>query len=253
MTGFPRKALVVDDNIINQKVAVKMLERLNFLSDTAVNGVEAVTLFKQHTYNVILMDVQMPVMDGLEATKTIRTLEDPEHHTTIIALTANTMAGDRELCLQAGMDDYLAKPIKQSDINTIIGKWLGSMPQEKSGSNNQDTGNQFLIDPKRLEEIRDIGGDGLVQELLTLFLQDLEQCTVEIARGTEAKDLRTVYECAHKLKGSSANLGIESLRSWCASIEQSAREQQQEAVVQQCAALDGLKDQVRDHILKTYF
>ncbi|MFA6469391.1 MAG: response regulator [Bacteroidota bacterium] len=253
MTGSLRKALVVDDNAINLKVAVKMLERLNYHSDTAVNGAEAVELFKQHRYDVILMDIQMPVMDGFEAVRTMRTLEGTVYHTTIIALTANTMAGDRERCLQAGMDDYLAKPVKQTDINGIIEKWSVPAPHSGFANIHSDVGQSSIIDPGRLDEIRDIGGDELIRELLTLFLQDLEQCTAEIVRGTEAKDLQTVNECAHKLKGSAANLGIESLRMWCESVEQSARDQQLEAVIQQIVSLDGMKERIRSYITSTHF
>jgi len=115
--------LVVEDNIVNQKLVTKMLEILGCRVDVAANGIEAVEMIKKLTYGLVFMDCQMPEMDGYEATAEIRRYEDTSKHTPIIAMTAHTMQGDREKCLEAGMDDYISKPIKKESVSEMIKKW----------------------------------------------------------------------------------------------------------------------------------
>lgn len=115
--------LVVEDNLVNQKMVVRMLEKIGCHVDVAVNGLEAVKRAGQSSYDLIFMDCQMPEMDGYEATAEIRRYENDLKHTPIIAMTAHAMQGDREKCLQAGMDDYIPKPIKKESLTGIIQKW----------------------------------------------------------------------------------------------------------------------------------
>ncbi|MCS6293090.1 MAG: PAS domain S-box protein [Nitrospira sp.] len=119
-----RRLLVVDDNSVNQKVAVKMLEKLGHRVDVAGNGKEALLALTRHPYHVVFMDCQMPEMDGFETTRHIRSHERPGCHVPIIAMTANTMAGDREQCLASGMDDFVSKPVKSQDLHRILIQWL---------------------------------------------------------------------------------------------------------------------------------
>jgi signal transduction histidine kinase/CheY-like chemotaxis protein len=124
--GARRRVLVVDDNAVNQKVAVRLLERLGLRIDVAGNGVEAVRMVKELPYDAVFMDCQMPEMDGYAATREIRRTEKPGEHIAIIAMTAEALAGAREQCLGAGMDDYIAKPVKLDDLSRAIQKWLPS-------------------------------------------------------------------------------------------------------------------------------
>ncbi len=216
--------LVAEDNAVNQKVALKMLEKLHIAADLAFNGVDAVNAVKNKRYDLIFMDVQMPEMDGLEAAKKIRELELPPKHTIIVAMTANALQGDRERCLLAGMDDYLSKPIKQSDLKAIIEKWTSL----KSQSINKDSITPSmipleLIDPARVAEIIELGEKALLVELLGLYLADGKEAIIDIGRGLETNDAIMVRESSHKLKGSSANLGIKQLQHICSSIEEFAR------------------------------
>jgi signal transduction histidine kinase/ActR/RegA family two-component response regulator len=118
------KILVVEDNSINQKVAVHLLSLLGYSSDVAAHGAEAIDMVQRYPYDLVLMDCQMPVMDGFEATKAIRKAEGPFVHVPIVALTASVLAGQRSRCLTAGMDDYLAKPVRKDALDTMLRRWL---------------------------------------------------------------------------------------------------------------------------------
>ena len=117
------RMLVVEDNVVNQRMAMRMLEKLGCRVDVAANGLEAVEMVERLKYDLVFMDCQMPEMDGYEATAEIRRREDASKHTLIIAMTAHTMQGDREKCLKAGMDDYIAKPIKKESLLKMMEKW----------------------------------------------------------------------------------------------------------------------------------
>jgi CheY-like chemotaxis protein len=121
--------LVVEDNIVNQKLVTRMLETLGCSVDVAANGLEAVERVKNFSCDLVFMDCQMPEMDGYEATAEIRRYEDTSKHTPIIAMTAHTMQGDREKCLEAGMDDYISKPIKKGIVSEMIRKWAPGMEE----------------------------------------------------------------------------------------------------------------------------
>jgi CheY-like chemotaxis protein len=118
------RILVVEDNAVNQKVAIRMLQKLGFRCDVAGNGLEAVDALKRCRYDLVFMDCQMPEMDGYEATQEIRKLEGKDHHTPIVAMTAEALQGDREKCIAAGMDDYVAKPIQQGELVRVTSQYL---------------------------------------------------------------------------------------------------------------------------------
>ena len=118
------RILVVEDNLSNQMVAVAYLKRLGYQADVAVNGKVALEMLSMHDYPIILMDCQMPVMDGFEATIEIRRREGSRRRTVVIALTANAMARDREACERAGMDDFISKPMKMVTLDERLGHWL---------------------------------------------------------------------------------------------------------------------------------
>jgi CheY-like chemotaxis protein len=115
--------LLAEDNSVNQKVAVRMLEKLGCSVDVAANGFEAVSLCGSLPYDLVLMDCQMPEMDGLQATSEIRAMESGDRRTPIVALTANVLPRDRELCLKAGMDDFVSKPVSIAALAAALGQW----------------------------------------------------------------------------------------------------------------------------------
>jgi CheY-like chemotaxis protein len=122
VTGI--RILIAEDNLINQKLVLQLLKRQGHQVDVAANGEEAVELFRRSPYPLVLMDAQMPEMDGYEATRIIRSLERGDQRAIIIALTANVMSGDRDRCLEAGMDDYLPKPIQAHEFYDSINAWI---------------------------------------------------------------------------------------------------------------------------------
>ncbi len=130
---FSPRVLIVEDNIINQKVAARMLANLGIRADMAGNGREALDRLEALSYDLILMDCQMPDMDGYEATREIRRRESGSEHIVIIALTADAMAGSREGCLEAGMDDYLNKPLRFEDLSETLQKWVSKGTPQESG------------------------------------------------------------------------------------------------------------------------
>jgi CheY-like chemotaxis protein len=139
--GF--RILLAEDNIINQKLAQSMLNKLGYKADVVADGLEAVRALELINYDLVLMDCQMPEMDGFEATAMIRDVNSKvlNHDVPIIAITANAMKGDREDCIAAGMDDYLAKPVKQSELSEMLGKWLKSDDQDTVKATGQGQGN----------------------------------------------------------------------------------------------------------------
>jgi CheY-like chemotaxis protein len=127
---YPLRILIAEDNPINYKLAERILSKLGYVADKALNGLEAVESVKQKQYDIILMDVQMPEMDGIEATRTIRLLKQMQP--IIIAMTANAMQEDKEACLAAGMNDYISKPIKLDNLISILERWAVHLQKEKA-------------------------------------------------------------------------------------------------------------------------
>ena len=130
---LPLDILLVEDNPVNQKVALRYLERMGYRADAVGNGLEGVQALQKRDYRLVFMDVQMPEMDGLEATRQIRSLLPKERQPIIVALTANAMQGDRERCLEAGMNDYITKPLKVDDIDVVIRRFFGPKTGDEPG------------------------------------------------------------------------------------------------------------------------
>ena len=205
--------LVAEDNEVNQKVASRMLENLGFRSHVVANGAEAVEAVLGGDYAAVLMDCQMPVMDGFRATEEIRRREGRIRHTPVIALTAGAMKGDAERCFAAGMDDYLSKPVLRPALQEKLARWVPLATTTGDGNSAPgaaDTDGAF--DRNVLDELRAMGRpeDDLVVELLSIFLSRLDGLMSDLVAAVGARDHARVREIAHSLKGSSANLGARS-------------------------------------------
>jgi two-component system, sensor histidine kinase and response regulator len=215
--------LVAEDNTVNQLVAIRMLEKRGFVVDVASNGREAVEMHARGAYKLIFMDCQMPELDGYEATEAIRQREQEPRHTQIVAMTANTLKGDRERCLAAGMDDYVGKPLRVTELEDILTRAF--VP------GNEPTKAFPAQDPTRLEvaptlplldpsSLADAFGDDTKgrADLLALFLDRSRETIRKLGIAIEADDSAGAGRLAHGLRGSSAVVGAERLAAVAAQL-----------------------------------
>ncbi|MEW6443016.1 MAG: response regulator [bacterium] len=216
------RILVAEDNVVNQKVALRMLERLGYRADAVADGKEAIKVLETIPYDLVLMDVQMPGMDGFEATRRIR---DPrsgvrDHNVPIIAMTAYSMKGDRERCLEAGMDDYVSKPVTPGSLAKALDQHLKAGGSTcRPGTTDPLTG---PLSPVKMEFIREIsGGDGAFErELIQTFLADAGERLSRLESAVSERDSDQTRRQAHAIKGSSASAGAHRLQEIASRLEQ---------------------------------
>jgi len=238
------RILLVEDNVTNQEVACGMLERMGWHADLARDGSEAVHALETRAYDLVMMDVQMPVMDGYEATRRIR---DPEsmvlnHDIPIIATTAHAMAGDAEKCLNAGMSDYISKPIDPKILESHLEKWLTRKqhqpPVASPAASARDSHAQIPATPsaalvfnreKFLERM--MGDEEFAREVAAEFLKELPALVSILKQHVAQLDLEAIWKQAHKIKGSAANVGGEALRDVALKVEQAGKAGNSEDVV----------------------
>ena len=209
------RILLAEDNPINQRVAQRMLERLGYRADLAGNGLEAIAALQRQAYDLVLMDVQMPELDGLEATRRIRRdWPDEEPAPRIIAMTANAMKGDREACLAAGMDDYLPKPLRVADLAEMLRRFY---PPEA----NPDAAMPVAVDSAVFQELRASLGDDedFLRDLITNFIDDAQRLFQEIRDAVAQRDAHALHQAAHTLKSSSAMFGATAFAEQCKQLE----------------------------------
>ena len=229
--GRSGRVLLAEDNITNQQVALGILGKLGLRADAVANGAEAVKALESLPYDLVLMDVQMPVMDGLEATRRIRQMEGPSNRRTvpIVAMTAHALQGDRDACLAAGMNDYVAKPVTPQALSAALDTWLPipaepkvipvSSPASTAGTESVDTPDwdrAGLLD-------RLMGDTELASAVLGGFAGDLPTRIGELRASLEAGDMAAAQRHAHTIKGAAANVGGERLRSLAADIERALK------------------------------
>jgi CheY-like chemotaxis protein/HPt (histidine-containing phosphotransfer) domain-containing protein len=209
--------LVAEDNIVNQKVAARTLENLGYRVDVAANGLEAVQATARIRYAAVLMDCQMPEMDGFAATAAIREREAGDRHTPIIAMTAGASREDEAKCLAAGMDDYVAKPVNSEALARILQRWIHN-GDPSGGAAESSPG---PLDPELLSQIRELAAQDPsgIAELVRLFLRDARTRLDSAGSAAERGDLAAVARTAHSLKGSSASLAAQTMALLCADLE----------------------------------
>lgn len=215
--------LLAEDNPMNRKVAFFQLEKLGYAADVVTNGREAVEKAAEQDYALILMDIQMPEMDGVEAAKTIRRNTSSKKRIPIIAMTANAMKSDREKYLKAGMDDYLSKPVKLEKLRETLERWMPkdeTRPAVKVDTNAFDEENA----PISLPRLQDSYGDEeMVNELLTIFLTTTPGMMENLQQSIQAKSGEAAKETAHSLKGSAAVIYADTFTQLSKEIEQAAK------------------------------
>lgn len=214
------KILLAEDNPVNQLVAVKILEKLGYTADVAENGALALEALQEKPDDIVFMDCQMPVLDGYETSQKIRSLEQGalNKDVTIIAMTANALKGDREKCIQAGMNDYIPKPVTPKVIAEVLSKW-----EKKKTIEEEIQIEQFPSDIvfKKDKLLNDFGDDiETIKELISIFISTTESNLAGLAKAIRENDLSDVKICTHTMKGSALNIGATSLAKSCEHLEQ---------------------------------
>lgn len=222
---LPLNILLAEDIVVNQKVALLILKQLGYRADVASNGIEVLEALRRQPYDVVLMDVHMPEMDGLTTTKHICqewTAERPR----IIAMTANAMTGDREKCLAVGMDDYVSKPIRVDELRQALSRCQPSEDKEIE-TTAEESVTESAIDFSVLESLCEMAGEEaslLVEEMIDSYLNDTASRLQAISEAIEQADTETIHQAAHSMKSSSANLGAVNLAQLCEELEQLGRD-----------------------------
>jgi CheY-like chemotaxis protein len=228
--------LLAEDNEVNQQVALYQLRMLDHDVDLAPNGVEALKLFDKNEYDVVLMDIHMPELDGYATTAEIRRREGKAKRTPIIAMTANALPEDREKCLAAGMDDHLAKPIQARALVRVL---------EQSTARTEPANIEPLSPAIDLRPLIDSGMGDIIPRLIEIFLEtaphDIEKAGAAL-RSSQGADLE---DAAHRLKGSCSNLGAERLRDLCQQLERLGRDGSLQGARELIAAVEKEFDRVR--------
>jgi CheY-like chemotaxis protein/HPt (histidine-containing phosphotransfer) domain-containing protein len=210
------RILLAEDNAMNQKVALRLLEQLGYRADVATNGLEAIEALEQQPYDVVLMDVQMPELDGLDATRRICERWPEDTRPQIIAMTANALPEDREACFAAGMNDYVAKPIRAEELVAALKR----VRPLKGGSAAVGYVN---LDDEALRSLRDLGGDEFLGEVVDAFLADAPGLIATLRRSLEEQGDEELRRAAHTLKSNAATLGAEQFAELCRTLEQRAK------------------------------
>jgi CheY-like chemotaxis protein/HPt (histidine-containing phosphotransfer) domain-containing protein len=239
---LPLRILVAEDNVINQQVAVSFLERLGYRADVAANGEEVIQSLRRQPYDVVLMDVQMPEMDGLEATRCIRQMSPSDLaagiQPRVVAMTANVLGEDRQACFEAGMEDYVSKPIQPAELIAALSKCQPRLPVEApsersaddqtqaAGSPTADDASQIL-DPRALHQLRaTLGGqaDAMLPGLIKDFYHDTDRLMAQAWQALREERVDELRRAAHSLKSNSATFGARALSAIARELETCARE-----------------------------
>ncbi len=217
------KILLAEDNLINQKVALRILSEAGFDVSAVKNGAQAISEVEKNNYDLVLMDIQMPEVDGLTATKKIRELNPPQNNIPIIAVTAHALMGDREKCLSSGMDDYVSKPIVADKIISVIDKWLNINKIERTESFNLNKEPVTMFNFNHLNQMS--GGDKeFEKDLIESYLEDVEQRINNLSELISVNDTSKIAAEAHTIKGASLSIGAEKVGNEALALETSAKQ-----------------------------
>jgi len=249
------KVLVVEDNLTNQAVASGMLKRFGVEIDLANNGEEAVNKLQAHTYDLVFMDCQMPILDGFQATQKIR---DPHstvlnHDVPIVAMTANAMQGDKERCIEAGMDDYIAKPVEPHKLEKALERWIGDnisseVSESKVVSKSTDeintiinnTGHNDAVPTFDLADVKSrlMDDTDLIRAVVEAFFGDMPNQIEQLKSFVAENNVQQACAQAHKIKGASSNVGGKALSAVALRMEQAGRRENLEAIRQDLTELE---------------
>jgi len=260
----PLRILLAEDNVVNQKVALRMLERLGYRADVAANGLEVLQALQRQPYDVVLMDLQMPEMDGLEATAHIQAQWPAGQRPWIIAMTANALQGDRERCLAAGMHDYISKPVRPEALAEALRRCQPAVepgqltrPSVEVDNLGQPNGNGAkpesnkttpALDPQVLAELQQLLGEQAPQmmvELIDLYFESAVPLLAQMQTAVQHRDALALYRAAHTLKPGSAYLGAMRFVRLCEELESMGRSSQLEGTTARLVELEAEFERVK--------
>ena len=224
----PKRArvLVVEDNSVNQLVAIGQLQRLGHECLVAASGAEALDAVTREKFDIVLMDIQMPDMDGYEATRRIRQMPAPAREIPVIAITAHALAGEREKCIAAGMNDYLAKPVSLEQIGAVVRLWASRESKETSAAPDvMEHDDSYVLDRERVSSFLAISRtqDGFLEGLVKTFREDVPSRIDALRAAAANGDSHDLALAAHAMKSSSGSVGAKRMLAMASSLEQNAR------------------------------
>lgn len=225
------RILVADDSLLNQRLVAGMLDKMGYRADTVSNGKEAISALQISPYSLVLMDCEMPEMDGYQAAMEIRKNENDGQHVFIIALTANSFNGDKEKCLSAGMDDYLSKPINQNELFSKLSSLVKIEESSKQIDQHSETSAKEEIKQsadarnisERLQELAEVLDFEEMSEIIDSSYSESEKCWQKLMQAKQAGDLLQLSREAHSMKGSYRNLGADILAQMFEQLEHDAK------------------------------
>jgi PAS domain S-box-containing protein len=240
------KILLVEDSEMNKKLASVYLAKMGYHVETASNGAESIETLKQQRFDLVLMDIQMPIMNGIEATKIIRSGENPsiDHKVPIIALTANAMTQDRQICLNAGMNDYLSKPFKPEELQEVMEKYLGNRKVAKKKFKKERSCIPSRHYDKKAILDRIDGDMELFRQLIALFIQEVPNQIKQIKLAIKANDPERITLFAHTIKGSAYNIRAMELKQISFDIEQAGKSNDIHLAASKIQALENTFDKL---------
>lgn len=216
---IPLSILVAEDNQINQKLALRLLQQLGYSADIASNGKEVLNLLNYIKYDIVFMDLHMPVMDGLETTKTIMSTVDASVRPKIIAMTADAMTGDRERCIDAGMDDYISKPVRLEGLRDVLQHYGGLIVDQRNANSRSHEDNSMYL---RLKELLDQTDVEFMTEFVQSYPAQSEEIIQQLLAAWKAKDEKQIVFASHKLRGLALSFGADELAELCKAVETNA-------------------------------
>jgi CheY-like chemotaxis protein len=258
MSSCPLRILLAEDNAVNQKVAQRMIERLGYRADIAANGLEVLEALERQAYDLILMDVQMPELDGLECTRQIRA-RTGAGQLRIVAMTAFAFRADLEKCLAAGMDAFITKPIRIEALAAVLGQYRDEtritrkpeeheILQQEGEAMGAEGSSQPQIDQARWDDLASSLGEQM-GEIVETYLADTPARIAEMRTALQADDLEGVERLAHSIKSSSGIFGAQTMAALCKQLEFAARDRQQD-VIEQIESVQQAFDELEKELLE---
>ncbi|MGH2737790.1 MAG: response regulator [Actinomycetota bacterium] len=246
------RVLLAEDNPANRKLALAMLRKLGYAADAVTNGLEAIEAVERSPYDAVLMDCRMPAMDGFQATAEIRRREDSASRMPIIAMTADAMEGDRQKCLDAGMDDYVSKPVSFESLDAVLQRWVSSADARMTPSSPSSEGpveEERSLDPAIISSLRQLQTRRereWMPRLISMFLEDAASTLESLRQALKLEEQETITKRAHALAGTAASFGARRMGRLSGHLKTLGSQSQFESARETMAEIEAEFDRVSE-------